>query len=66
MIPYNLIPQIISCQTRDKAYCRDVRLSKGGGKKSTLTRQSVGKKFPVSPRVVHHNFGFEAPSLLST
>ncbi len=34
--------RIISCGTRDKAYCPDVRPSKGGRKKSTITRQSVG------------------------
>jgi len=34
--------RIVSCGTRDKAYCPDVRPSKGGRKKSTITRQSVG------------------------
>lgn len=34
--------RIISCGTRDQAYCPDVRPSKGGRKKSTITRQSVG------------------------
>ena len=31
--------RIISCGTRDKAYCPNVRPSKGGRKKSTITRQ---------------------------
>ena len=34
--------RIISCGTRDKAYCPNVRPSKGGRKKSTITRQFVG------------------------
>lgn len=34
--------RIVSCGTRDKAYCPGVRPSKGGRKKSTITRQSVG------------------------
>ncbi len=34
--------RIISCGTRDQAYCPDVRPSKGGRKKSTITRQFVG------------------------
>ncbi|MDJ0715146.1 MAG: RNA-guided endonuclease TnpB family protein [Prochloraceae cyanobacterium] len=34
--------RIISCGTRDKAYCPDVRPTKSGRKKSTITRQSVG------------------------